>query len=72
VIVHDPANPNSGYAFMLAEMHDPVPFGILRQINDHVYNQPIVRGSSDGLEKILKGSSAWARESNGSIRSMEK
>ena len=72
IIVHDPANPNSGYAFMLAEMHDPVPFGILRQIEDHVYSQPIVRGSEESLENILKGSNAWAQDADGSIRSLEK
>lgn len=72
VIVHDPANPNSGYAFMLAEMHTPVPFGILRQIDDHVYSQPIVCGSSENLGKVLRGSSSWAISPDGNIQSLEK
>src|ERR1019366_5668863 len=42
ILIHDQSNPNAGYAFMLAEMGGdlPMPFGILRQVQDHVY-QPV-------------------------------
>jgi 2-oxoglutarate ferredoxin oxidoreductase subunit beta len=69
LIVHDPANPSSGYAFMLAEMgwesgdtHLPVPFGILRQIEDPVYHAHTGQGDDAALEKALRGSGSWVRE----------
>lgn len=75
IIVHDPANPNSGYAFMLAEMGGgdiPVPFGIIRQIQDHVYEPKKGKPSEDGFNKVLRGSGSWEHLNDGSIRSLEK
>ena len=70
LLVHDPANPNNGYAFMLAEMGGkdvPVPFGILKQTNEFVY-EPIVSKPTDaGFDKVLRGSGAWVHEANGNI-----
>ncbi|MEK7692384.1 MAG: 2-oxoacid:ferredoxin oxidoreductase subunit beta [Bdellovibrionota bacterium] len=71
ILVHDPANPNSGYAFMLAEMAGPklpVPFGILRKIQDHVYQPAKPKPTADGFDKVMRGSGAWMREETGQIR----
>jgi 2-oxoglutarate ferredoxin oxidoreductase subunit beta len=70
IVVHDPANPNSGYAFMLAEMGGseiPVPFGILRQTGDHVYQPRKGQPTREGLDKAFRGSNAWVREADGRI-----
>ncbi len=75
IIVHDPGNPNAGYAFMLAEMGSenlPVPFGILRQVEDHVYQYPPRQPSEDKLKRVLQGASAWVREADGSVQSLER
>ncbi len=75
IIVHDPANPNSGYAFMLAEMGGaelPVPFGILRQTSEYVYQPAPGKPTPEGFAKVMQGSGAWMHEANGSIRSLEK
>jgi 2-oxoglutarate ferredoxin oxidoreductase subunit beta len=74
LIVHDPQNPNSGYAFMLAEMGGelPVPFGILRQINDFVHNPVVGKGSKEALAKAIRGSNAWSIDKDGKVQSLEK
>lgn len=71
IVVHDPANPNSGYAFMLAEMGGgevPVPFGILRQIQEHVYQPVVPTQPREAFDKALRGSNAWVHEADGTIR----
>lgn len=74
IIVHDPQNSNTGYAFMLAEMGGdlPVPFGILRQVHDHVYEPKTGKGTKEGLTKTLRGTSSWSVDSNGKIVGLEK
>jgi 2-oxoglutarate ferredoxin oxidoreductase subunit beta len=76
IVVHDPANPNTGYAFMLAQMgfNDglPVPYGILRQVHDHIYQPARTNPTSEGLKRVLQGSNAWMHEADGTIRSLEK
>lgn len=72
LLTHDPRNPNTGYAFMLAEMGDekmPVPFGILRQVEDHVFTPHTGTGNQEDFERILKGSGSWVVEKDGKIRS---
>ncbi|GIL18872.1 MAG: 2-oxoglutarate ferredoxin oxidoreductase subunit beta [Oligoflexia bacterium] len=75
VIIHDPQNPNSGYAFMLAEMGDselPVPYGIFRQIHEHVHKPHAGKGNKEGLLKTLRGSNTWSVDNSGKISSLEK
>ena len=69
VVVHDPQNPNSGYAFMLAEMGGnlPAPYGVLRQIHDHVFKPISAKGTKEGLQKTLRGSNAWSIDGQGNI-----
>jgi 2-oxoglutarate ferredoxin oxidoreductase subunit beta len=70
LIVHDPKNPNSGYAFMLAEMGGgdlPVPYGILRQIDDHVFKPVASKGTKEGLMKTLRGSNTWNINAEGNV-----
>lgn len=69
ILIHDPSNPNTGYAFMLAEMGGelPVPFGILRQVQDHVYQPVVGKPTPDGFAKAMRGSGAWVCEADGSV-----
>ncbi len=75
LILHDPQNPNSGYSFMLAEMGDqelPVPYGILRQIQEPVHKPHASKGTKEQLQNTLKGSGAWEVGSDGNIKSLER
>lgn len=73
IVVHDPQNPNSGYAFMLAEMGGelPVPYGILRQVKDHVHQPKVGRGTKENLMKAFRGSNAWNINESGEVQSLE-
>jgi 2-oxoglutarate ferredoxin oxidoreductase subunit beta len=71
ILIHDPANPNSGYAFMLAEMggdNMPVPFGTLRAIQDHVHHPYQGKPSPEAYKKAMLGGNAWETSDDGSIR----
>jgi len=67
VLIHDPKNPNSGYAFMLAEMGGnlPVPLGVLRQTQEHVYAPYIGKQTIDGYQNVMRGSSSWKVDNDG-------
>ena len=72
ILVHDPKSPYSSYAFMLAEMGMsgeglPVPFGILRSTEEHVYRPHEGQATPDGFAKIMRGSGAWVHEKDGSV-----
>ncbi|MGK5082032.1 2-oxoacid:ferredoxin oxidoreductase subunit beta [Bdellovibrionota bacterium FG-1] len=70
IVVHDPGNSNAGYAFMLAEMGGgdlPVPFGVLRQVQDHIYEPAQPKPTPEGFAKLMRGSAAWVCESDGSV-----
>lgn len=71
LVVHDPQNPNSGYAFMLAEMGGdlPVPYGIFRQIQDHVHKPVTGKGTKETLTKTLRGANNWRVDETGKIKS---
>lgn len=71
LLVHDLHNPNTGYAFMLAEMDSPLPLGVLRQSNEHVHEVRTPNPTAEGFEKVLRGSSAWHRSEDGRIESLE-
>jgi 2-oxoglutarate ferredoxin oxidoreductase subunit beta len=75
IVVHDPANPNTGYAFMLAEMWGkgmPVPFGIIRQTTDHVFEPAKLNPSDAAYDKAMFGANAWRHEADGRIVSLER
>lgn len=70
ILVHDPANPNAGYAFMLAEMGDkelPMPFGIVRSMHDHVYQPYVGKPTQEGYRKAMLGGNAWETKADGTI-----
>jgi 2-oxoglutarate ferredoxin oxidoreductase subunit beta len=71
LIVHDEANPNPAYAFLLAQMEMtpgfPTPIGVLRAVNEPRYEDRIAeqiqmviakRGKGD-LAKLLRGGDTW-------------
>lgn len=72
VLVHDISKSNAGYAFMLAQMgfEDslPMPVGIFRQTDEHVYQPPVGKPTAESVNKVLRGSNTWVREADGSIK----
>jgi 2-oxoglutarate ferredoxin oxidoreductase subunit beta len=71
LIVHDPLNPNTGYAFMLADMGSaqmPVPFGVFRQAHDHIYQPAVAHPAADDFARAMRGGNAWVNEADGTIR----
>lgn len=71
ILVHDPANSNPGYAFMLAQMGGgdmPVPFGTLRAIQDYVHHPYEGKPTAEGYKKAMLGGNAWMIKEDGSIQ----
>ncbi|MBI3534576.1 MAG: 2-oxoacid:ferredoxin oxidoreductase subunit beta [Deltaproteobacteria bacterium] len=76
IATHDVHLPDASRAYALALMslpNTPVPVGIFRQVQKTVYAEGIESKvpSQSELERLLKGQSAWVREQNGSLRSLE-
>jgi len=75
ILVHDPSNLNSTYAFMLAEMGDsemPMPIGIIRSIKDYVYTPYTCKPTPEGYKKAMLGGSAWETSADGTIKVLTK
>lgn len=71
VLVHELASPNLSYAFMLAEMGGdgfPLPLGILRQAEEHVYEGHAQAPTKQKLELIFRSGAVWNRKEDGSVQ----
>ena len=73
LLIHQPRNPNSAYANILAQMTYPTfptPVGILRQLDGReTYEDALVQqiehaqsGGSDNLQELLTGQNSWVVE----------
>ena len=73
LLIHQPRNPNSAYANILAQMTYPTfptPVGVLRQLDGReTYEDALVQqiehaqsGGSDNLQELLTGQNSWVVE----------
>lgn len=68
LLVHDMASANGGYAFMLSEMGGgsyPVPYGVLKAVQESVYHLEPQKPTSEGFEKVLRGPNSWRLDARG-------
>ena len=70
LVVHDPTRPQPSYAFMLAQLDlpsFPVPMGILRSVDQPVYEESMVsqieaakaKSGLGDLQKLIRGGDVW-------------